>query len=221
MNRNRKRTRQTPAVVHPYVIRLTHWVNAVALPILVLSGLEIFHAFPSFGSKIPEHNLIDFPSAIRLGGWLGGALRWHFTFMWIFAFNAAVYAAGLLLSGAFRRFYISKSELKDIWPVLRSYMAFNFRKDESHNYNPLQKLAYLAALALGLACLVSGILLFKPVQSGLTGWTGAFQFVRGVHFCSMLGLVLFAAGHLFMVLLHGWRKFLPMLIATRRVPGMD
>jgi len=215
-----KRTGQPPAVVHPYVIRLTHWVNAIAVPILTLSGLEIFHAFPSFGSKIPQRNLIDFPSAFRLGGWLGGALRWHFTFMWIFACNAAVYAGYLLLSGSFRRLYIGKSELREIWPVLGSYMVFKFRNVESHNYNPLQKLAYLAALALGLICLLSGILLYKPVQIGLTGWTEAFQFVRLVHFCSMLGLVIFAVGHLVMVGLHGWHKFLDMLIGTRRAQGI-
>ena len=67
------------------VVRLTHWVNAVAVVVLIGTGLQIFRAFPSFGPKIPQQNFIDVPRLITLGGWLGGALQWHFTCMWRFA----------------------------------------------------------------------------------------------------------------------------------------
>src|SRR5262245_13419723 len=69
---------------HPLVVRFTHWVNAIALFVMVGSGLQIFRAFPSFGAKIPEKDLLNWPKAFALGGWLAGGLQWHLTFMWIY-----------------------------------------------------------------------------------------------------------------------------------------
>ena len=77
------------AYEHPLAIRITHWVNAISLFVMVTSGLRIFRAFPSFGPKIPEKVLLDIPKSLTLGGWLGGALQWHFTFMWFFAASGA------------------------------------------------------------------------------------------------------------------------------------
>ena len=79
------------AYEHPWLVRVTHWLTAISLFVLVGSGLQIFHAFPSFGPKIPQENFFDPPQAIRIGGWLGGALMWHFTFMWIFMGAGAAY----------------------------------------------------------------------------------------------------------------------------------
>src|SRR5258708_30401495 len=71
-----------PVYEHPWVVRLCHWTNAIALTVLTLSGLRIFDAFPSFGSKIPEHDLIEAgPQAVTIGGWLGRALKWHLAFI--------------------------------------------------------------------------------------------------------------------------------------------
>src|ERR1700694_2179244 len=66
---------------HPFVVRLCHWVNAVSLFVMAGSGLQIFRAFPSFGAKIPQKDLLNWPKAFALGGVLGGALQWHLTFM--------------------------------------------------------------------------------------------------------------------------------------------
>jgi len=57
---------------HPLVVRLCHWVNAVALFVMVGSGLQIFRAFPSLGAKIPQQDLLNWPKALALGGWLAG-----------------------------------------------------------------------------------------------------------------------------------------------------
>src|SRR5882762_1259523 len=67
---------EEPALVraayeHPLPIRITHWVNAISLFVLVTSGLRIFRAFPSFGPKTPEKVLLDIPKSLTLGGWLG------------------------------------------------------------------------------------------------------------------------------------------------------
>ena len=81
----------TAAYEHPWAIRFTHWLNAAAVFVLAASGLRIFRAFPSFGAKIPERDLINIPKALTLGGWLGGALQWHFTLMWLFAGSGVLY----------------------------------------------------------------------------------------------------------------------------------
>jgi len=41
-------------------------VNAIALFIMIGSGLQIFRAFPSFGPKLPEKDFIDLPRAFAL-----------------------------------------------------------------------------------------------------------------------------------------------------------
>ena len=79
---------------HPLVVRLCHWANAISLFVMVGSGLQIFRAFPSFGAKIAQKDLLHWPRAFALGGWLGGALQWHLTFMWIYL------ATGLLYIGS-------------------------------------------------------------------------------------------------------------------------
>jgi len=89
---NTKTGEVTEAVYeHPFIARFCHWVNAVALFVMVGSGLQIFRAFPSFGAKIPEKVLINLPKSLALGGWLGGALQWHLTFMWIYIGSGLVY----------------------------------------------------------------------------------------------------------------------------------
>ena len=81
------------AYEHPLVVRWCHWINAVSLFVLVGSGLQIFRAFPSFGAKIPQQDLLHWPKAFAIGGWLGGALQWHLTFMWIYLASGLIYVA--------------------------------------------------------------------------------------------------------------------------------
>src|SRR2546430_13189960 len=88
---------------HPFVVRLCHWVNAVSLFVMVGSGFQIFRAFPSFGAKIPQKDLLDSPKALALGGWLGGALQWHLTFIWIYIATGLVYIGYQIFSGNYKQ----------------------------------------------------------------------------------------------------------------------
>src|SRR4029453_18069508 len=90
------------AYEHPLYVRVAHWLTAVSLVIMAMSGLRIFMAFPSFGEKVPQQDFWNPPAGITLGGWLGGALQWHFTFMWVFAGAALVYLVGQIASGRYR-----------------------------------------------------------------------------------------------------------------------
>src|SRR5689334_6631733 len=70
-------------VIHPVWVRITHWINALAVIVMITSGWQIYNASPLFG--------FVFPPAITLGGWLAGALLWHFAAMWVLAVNGLIY----------------------------------------------------------------------------------------------------------------------------------
>jgi thiosulfate reductase cytochrome b subunit len=209
-----------PAYEHPWAVRACHWANAVALTVLAMSGLQIFFAFPSFGSKIPEHDLVQrIPAAIRLGGWLGGALQWHFTFMWIFAGTALLYAGYQVLSGHLRTVLFAPSDAAGVWPMVRHYFLFGPKPPPTGQYNALQKLAYTSTLAFGAVSLATGAVMYKPVQLSAVGWLfGGYHTARLLHFLAMCGFLAFIPGHLIMVALHGWDNFQSMLTGWKRHP---
>jgi Ni/Fe-hydrogenase b-type cytochrome subunit len=204
----RLRSEQADRFEHPAIVRFCHWSSAIAIVILIGSGLQIFAAFPSFGAKIPQHDLFNPPSWVTLGGWLAGGLRWHFTFAWVFAVSGAVYGLYQLISGNYRQVLFVPSDIPGIGPMIRHYFLFGPKPPQNTTYNPLQKLAYTTALALGVVLIVTGFALYKPVQlSPVVTVLGGFGLVRVWHFVAMCGLAAFIPGHLVMVALHGWKNF--------------
>src|SRR3989441_13209286 len=88
---------------HPFLVRLCHWVNAVSLFVMVGSEFQIFRAFPSFGAKIPQKELLHWPITFAVGGWLAGGLPWHLTFM-CFYIATGVFSLGCqLFSGNYHQ----------------------------------------------------------------------------------------------------------------------
>ncbi len=211
-----------PAVLayeHPWVVRFAHWLNAIALFVLVGSGLRIFRAFPSFGPKLPQKDLIDVPKALTIGGWLGGALQWHFTFMWVFVGTGLLYLAYQFATGHFRQVLFTPGDVKGVWPMARHYFFFGPKPPLTQAYNPLQKLAYTSAVLLGVLSALTGLVLYKPVQFSWLAWImGGFHLARLWHFAAMCGFLAFLAGHLIMVVLHGWNNFYSMLTGYKRNP---
>src|SRR5215471_19259089 len=98
------RTPEVRAAVyeHPWAVRFCHWLNTIALFVMVGSGFQIFRAFPSFGAKIPERDLLHWPKAFALGGWLAGGLEWHLTFAWIYVATGLFYVGYQMFSGNYR-----------------------------------------------------------------------------------------------------------------------
>ena len=209
-----------PVYEHPWVVRFTHWTNASAIAILTLSGLKIFDAFPSFGPKIPQQDLIDaMPQAVTLGGWLGGALQWHFTFMWVFAGGGLLYVVGQLVSGHYRTVAFMKRDVSGVWPMARHYFLFGPKPADTGQYNPLQKLAYTAAILLGAVSLLTGMVMYKPAQLSTLGMLfGGYHGARLVHFLAMCGILAFIPGHLVMVAVHGWDNFASIFTGWKRHP---
>ena len=207
------------AYEHPWAVRFTHWVNAASIFVLAASGLQIFRAFPSFGPKIPQDNFMNVPKTFTLGGWLGGALQWHFTFMWIFMGSGVLYLIYQFLSGHYRTVLFTPRDIPGVWPMVRHYFLFGSKPPVTEQYNPLQKLAYTSTVLFGLLATVTGLVLYKPVQfSWLAAAMGGFHFARGWHFFAMCGFLAFIPGHLIMVVLHGWANFVSMLVGWKRDP---
>ena len=207
------------AYEHPWVVRFAHWVGAVAVIVMIMSGLQIFRAFPSFGPKIPQNNFWIPPRQIALGGWLGGALQWHFTFMWFFVGSGLLYVAYQAVSGHWRQVVLRPRDIKGVWPMVRHYFFFGKKPPVEEAYNPLQKLAYTATVFFGLLSTLTGLVLFKPVQFWwLTAIFGGFRLTRIWHFISMCAFVAFIPGHLIMVGLHGWGNFYSMITGWKKGP---
>ncbi|MFU0880378.1 cytochrome b/b6 domain-containing protein [Kluyvera cryocrescens] len=182
-----------PANIHPLWLRCCHWVNAIAIAGMLFSGWRIYNASPLFD--------FTFPASLTLGGWLGGALQWHFAMMWVLGINAVVYLTLGITTGRFRRkfFPLSPRELiGDLRQALRGKLQ---HADLSH-YNAVQKLAYLGVILLGIGLVLSGLVLWKSVQFPLLrDLLGGYETARYIHFFCMSAMALFVVIHLLMVLL--------------------
>jgi len=203
---------EMPAVYeHSWVVRFCHWVNAVALFVMVGSGLQIFRAFPSFGAKIPQKDLVHWPKAFALGGWLAGGLEWHLTGLFYLGYQ--------VFSGNYRQVLFLPRDVPGVWPMVRHYFFFGQKPSQREVYNPLQKLAYTSAIVLGILSVVTGIAVWKPVQfSWLTELLGGFQGARILHFAVMWAILFFILGHMVMVILHGWNNFVSILTGWKKDP---
>jgi Ni/Fe-hydrogenase b-type cytochrome subunit len=207
------------AYEHPWPVRFSHWVNTIALFVMTGSGLQIFRAFPSFGAKIPEKDLLDWPRAFAIGGWLGGALQWHLTFMWIYIATGLFYLGYEIFSGNYRQILFVPKDVSGVWPMARHYFFFAPKPPALEAYNPLQKLAYTSAIILGVLSVLTGIAIWKPVQFSWLAWMmGGFHLARVWHFVVMWAIVAFVFGHLVMVVLHGWNNFMSMLTGWKTDP---
>lgn len=182
-----------PPLVHPAWVRATHWLNALAVGLLMTSGWRIYNATGFLGFAIPD--------GITLGGWLGGALQWHFAAMWLLAANGLLYLAGNLGSGRLWRKFFPLSP-RALLADLRAALTGRLAHADLRHYNTLQKLAYLFVLVNSALLVASGLVLWKSVQFPLlrellAGYEGA----RRVHFFAMAALAAFVLVHLAMVAL--------------------
>jgi Ni/Fe-hydrogenase b-type cytochrome subunit len=197
---------------HSFPIRLAHWLSAIALFVMAGSGLQIYRAFPAFGDKLPPHDFFHIPGRYTIGGWLGGALQWHFTFMWLFMATGLLYVFYQLVTGTWRQVLFTPRDLPGVWPMFRHYFLFGPKPEAVESYNPLQKLAYTSTIFFGVLSTLTGLILFKSAQLAfLVPLLGGYRSIRILHFLSLVGFAAFIPGHLVMVLAHGWNNFQSML----------
>jgi thiosulfate reductase cytochrome b subunit len=176
--------------IHPAWVRITHWINAVAILMMIGSGWQIYNASPLFS--------FEFDKSITLGDWLAGALLWHFAAMWLFVVNGLVYVVLGVSTGRFRR-KLLPIRPGEVVADLRAALTGRLSHDDLSIYNAVQKLLYLGVIIAGVIIVLSGLSIWKPVQlQELTALFGGYDAARYVHFFAMTTIVGFLLIHAIM-----------------------
>ena len=179
--------------IHPLWLRITHWINAVAVLVMIGSGWEIYNASPLF----PFH----YPRSITLGGWLAGALLWHFAAMWLLVVNGLVYVVLGIATGRFRK-KLLPIRPGDVISDASAALKGKLSHADLTVYNAVQKLLYLGVILAGVVIVLSGMAIWKPVQmQELASLFGGYDGARYVHFFAMATIVGFLFIHIVMALL--------------------
>ena len=178
--------RQAPRTIQPAWVRLAHWINVVAVLVLVFSGWRIYNASPIFDFR--------FPKPITLGGWLGGALMWHFAAMWLLVANGVVYLVYGFVSGHFWRDLLRIRPISAYRDLRLEWTTLTMHDGGAHN--PVQRILYTAVVGVLILLVASGAAIWKPVQlQRLTAFFGGYDEARYVHFFAMTALCAFIALH--------------------------
>jgi thiosulfate reductase cytochrome b subunit len=198
--------RQPRIYIHTRFVRVFHWLNALGIMLMIMSGWRIYNASPLFDFR--------FPKGITIGGWLGGALQWHFAAMWLLVVNFLVYLVIGFASGHFRRRFTPitpKSVLTDVGKAIKGKLPHS-----ATTYNSVQKIAYVGVLLAIVLTIVSGSVVWKPVQlQGLAALMGGYEGARIVHFLGMSAICAFIVLHLSLVLLVP-STLIPMILGWGR-----
>lgn len=198
----------TAAAKRPLWVRIAHWLIAFAVIIMMFSGWAIYNASPIFPG-------FTFPAQLTLGGWLGGALQWHFAAMWlVFCCGITYLFLNLITLRLFRQFFplSAKTFARDLGAALRGKLAH----DASGTYNAVQKAAYLAVCVALIVVVLSGLAIWKPVQlAPLRELMGGYDTARVVHFGAMAFIAAFLVVHIVMVALVP-RSLIAMVTTPRK-----
>ena len=181
-------------LLHPLPLRVMHWINAVAIFIMIGSGWKIYNDDVIFG-------FLHFPDSVVIGKWAQHGLQWHFFGMWIFGLNGLVYLTYGIFTGRFRQklFPISPRE---VLATAGDALRLRLRHEDLTVYNAVQKSFYLGVMLVGVLIVITGLCLWKPVQfSELADLFGSFQTIRLIHFLCMSAIVVFVLVHVTLALL--------------------
>ena len=211
-----------PVRRHHWIVILTHWGTAIVLVGLVTSGLQIYQAYARFGERgrAAYRNLFEgtqFPESMRLGGWLAGALNWHFALMWPLILFGLLYTCYLVASGEWRSLLFGPKDIPGAVAMAKYYLRLRKDHPPQGKHNPLQKLAYTSVVLLGALAVLSGVAIYKPLQfAWLTALFGGFQLARYWHFWTVWLFVGFSIVHVVLVfvvdpsslraMITGWYK---------------
>lgn len=180
-------------VIQPAWVRTVHWINAMAMILMIMSGWQIYNASPLFDFK--------FSRSITLGGWLGGALLWHFAAMWLLMTNGLIYLVLGFATGRFARKLLPISPggvISDTRAALTGKLSHN----DLTKYNYVQKLLYVGIIAVSVVVVLSGLAIWKPVQfQWLTALFGGYDVARYVHFICMAAIIAFLIVHVALAVL--------------------
>src|SRR5262245_6908621 len=221
---------------HSLLIRITHWVNVLALTLLLMSGLQIFNAHPSLywgkssytgvGPILDLHSSGGFPgwATIPSHRWLAMGRRWHFFFAWVFVINGVLYLAYSFANRHIARDLVpTRSDWRSIGRSIVDHLLLRHPQGEAaKHYNVLQKLAYLGLIFVVLPLIIlTGLSMSPWLNSLLSGWVDIFggrQSARALHFIAASLIVLFVLIHVFEVIVPGfWNNLRSMITGNYRI----
>ncbi len=180
--------------LHPWPVRIMHWVNAVAMIVMITSGWGIYN------DDVIIRGLL-FPKSLRLGDWAAWSLNWHFAGMWLLVINGLVYLTYGVVTGRLRE-RLLPIRGRDIIKTVGETLRFKIDHSDLTTYNAVQKILYIVVILAGIAQVVTGLAIWKPVQfSGLVSLLGGFQAARIIHFVGMAVIVGFLIVHVALSLL--------------------
>jgi thiosulfate reductase cytochrome b subunit len=182
--------------IHPLWVRITHWINVVAMFVMVTSGWRIYNASPLFS--------FTFPPAITIGDGLDGlpgALLWHFAAMWLLVVNGLTYVGLGIVTGRFHD-KLLPIRPRDVIRDLRAALTGKLSHEDLSAYNAVQRLLYIGVVGAGVVIVVSGLSIWKPVQlQEVVAIFGGYEAARFVHFFAMASIVGFLAVHITLAIL--------------------
>ena len=220
---------KTSILRHSAATRITHWINALCLALLFMSGLQIFNAHPAlYWGDIstfdnPLASIGEFPSWAVIPSYqdLAGGRLWHFFFAWLLVINGTVYVLVSLLSRHLGRDLIpTRAELRRVRHSISEHIRLRFPQgEEAKRYNVIQKLTYLAVIFGLLPLVIATGLCMSPQLNADFPWLPEFfggrQSARTLHFIAAFGLFAFFAVHLALVVVSGFWNNMRSMITGR------
>jgi thiosulfate reductase cytochrome b subunit len=193
---------------HPLPIRIMHWIGAISILCMMLSGWAIYNASPS----LP----FTFPRWMTLGGWLAGGIAWHISVMWVLFLDGSAYLFYGVCSGHFRRDIRPlgpRAVIHDMGAALTGRLGHRLG-----HYNAVQRLLYAGVIAAICVAVVTGVSIWKPVQLGwLADLFGGYPVARSIHLAAMICISLFLVVHLTLVAIFP-RTLVAMVTNTEAEP---
>ena len=180
--------------LHPLPVRIMHWLNALAMLIMITSGWGIYNDEVIFG-------WLYFPETLVLGAWAAKSLQWHFAGMWLLMLNGLAYLGYGVASGRLRE-RLLPIRWREIVDTVRDTLHLHIAHEDLTVYNAVQKMLYIVVILAAISQVVTGFAIWKPIQlSGLIVWLGGFQNARLIHFLGMSTIVGFLVVHVALSLL--------------------
>jgi thiosulfate reductase cytochrome b subunit len=172
-----------------------HWINIIALLLMITSGLQIYNANPVFGGRGGWH----FPTIFTLGGWLAGGRNWHFTVMWVYALNLLGYGIYIFITRRWKNRFANSSDIKAL------KVSANAKRKTFAGH----KLVYTAIVPILILAIASGLAMYKPAQlHWLSSIFGSWQTLRTIHFITIPIVVLFTFIHSLLALRFGGMRLI-------------
>lgn len=198
---------------HSLAMRWFHWVHFPLLAIMIWSGLLIYWANDVYSITLFGYTMLRFfpdafYTALNIPFRLAEGMAWHFMFMWLYFINGLLYVLYTWISGEWRQLVPQKSSFKEAWLVLLHDLHIRKSLPPQQKYNAAQRIAYSLIILMGIGSIITGLVIYKPVQFGWLTWLcGGYNLARIEHFALTIGYVIFFTIHIIQVALAGWNNF--------------